>query len=244
MANPPVSTATTIIQDALEIAGVIGDGETPSAEDINKNFVRMNDMLAQWQRERFLIWHLVDVPLVSTGAVSYSVGPGGAFNITRPDRLENGNFVRLLNTAPPNQVDYPLTLIESWEDWSRVTMKQMGTFPGAVFYDSGSPLGTAYVWPVPQASLYEIHLLVKATLAQFATPTSQFTFPPEYAMAIKYRLARLMRAAYRLPADPEINAIGRDALNTIRKANVQVATLTMPAPLQSGTAYNIYSDRF
>jgi hypothetical protein len=243
MPNPPAVTAQAIIVEALNVAGVIGDGETPSAEDINSNLSRLNDMLAQWQRKRWLIWHLVDVSFVSTGVQFYTVGPGQNFNVTaRPDRLETGCFVRLLNTAPPNQVDRPLEVIESRETYSRIALKSMGTFPRYVFYDSAYPIGNLYVWPVPQAALYEIHIALKDVLAQFATSVTPVNLPPEYVPAMKWNLARRMRAAYRMPADAEVNALGQDALNVLRLANTQVALLTMPAPLRGNGQYDPYSD--
>ena len=46
-----------------------------------------------------------------------------------------------------------------------------------------------------------------------------------------------------MPVDTEINALARDAVNTIRLANTQVGVLRMPSFLRSRQrAYNVYGD--
>ena len=92
-------TVSQIINLALKDAGIIGVGQTPNAEDVNDSFTRLNWMIDQWAQKRYLIWHLVDLAKVSTGAQSYTVGPGKDFDIAlRPDRLEAA-FLRQLNAG-------------------------------------------------------------------------------------------------------------------------------------------------
>lgn len=238
-----MTTVSDLCTDALADSGVVGDDQVPEAGQINRAFRLANDMLAQWNRKRWLVYHLLDVSKVSTGAVSYTVGPGGDFDTPRPDRLEDGNFMRQLNTAPPQQVDYPLGLIPSREDYNRIRMKSLGTWPSWIFYDSGWPTGLAYPWPVPQASIYEIHIAVKAQLTQFTSLTQTINLPPEYSPCIGYNLQARLRAAYRLPPTADIIALAKDALNVIRLANVQVPKMRMPAAvIGRQRAYNVFSD--
>ena len=86
----------------------------------------MNMMLAQWQRKRWMVYSLDDVAFTPTGAASYTVGLGGTVNIPRPDRIEAA-FVRLTNGAMP--VDYPLALLEAREDYNKIALKNLQTFP-------------------------------------------------------------------------------------------------------------------
>src|SRR6185312_10888366 len=147
-------------------------------------------------RKRWLIWHLIDTAFTSTGALSYTVGTGGNFNIPRPDRLENGNFIRQTIPSQPNLVDYPLGLIEAREDYNRISLKTLGTFPQWVFYDPAYPTGNLFVWPVPQASLYEIHICTKEQLSQFTSLSQTISLPQEYMAAIHHNLVVRLRAAY------------------------------------------------
>ncbi|CAB4142332.1 hypothetical protein UFOVP442_9 [uncultured Caudovirales phage] len=104
-----MTTPLDIIQLSLKDAGVMGLGQTPLNEDLNDAFQRLNWMVSQWARKRWLIWHLVDVAKVSTGAQSYTVGPGGDFNLAnRPDKLHAAylrfNFGPSILTNPPQSI--------------------------------------------------------------------------------------------------------------------------------------------
>ena len=236
-------TPLDIVTQSLKKAGVLGVGQTPLAEDTNDALLDLNDMIAQWARKRWLMWHLLDVHKVSTGAMSYTVGVGGDFNTPRPDRLEAA-FFRQLVQSQPNQVDYPLELIESRETYNNIALKSLSTFPTSIFYDAAYPLGVIYPWPVPQATIYEIHLTVKDTLTQFSSLTQTINMPPEFIAAMKFNLAIRLRQAYMLPVDPALVALAKDSLAVIRGANTQIPTLVMPSDLIRPGLYNVYSDQF
>ncbi len=238
-----MTTVAQLCANALVDSGIIGSGQVAEAADNNTAMRLAQGLSAQWNRKRWLIFSLIDVSVVSTGAESYTVGPGGDFNTPRPDRLEDGNFIRQLNTGGPNLVDYPLSIIPSHEDYNRIRLKSMGTWPDVIFYDSAYPLGRVFPWPVPQASLYSIHLLLKGQLAPFTSLKEIISLPPEYETAFSFSLQVRLRAAYRLPPDPAIIALAKDALNVLRLANVQVPLLRMPAALINGQrGWNVFSD--
>jgi len=237
------TTPADLINLALLDSGIIGQGQSASGEDVNNAFTRLNMMMAQWNRKRWLVYALVDTAKVSTGAQSYTIGIGGDFNIARPDRLEDGNYVRILTSGVTQQTDYPLKLINSHEDYNQIIIKSMGTFPQAVFYDSQYPLGVLRFWPVSQAAAYELHILTKTPLSGFATLADPVNLPDEYQAVILYNLQVRLRAAYRLPPDEVIIGLAKDALNVIRNANTQIPSLRMPAAiLNKSQPYNIYSD--
>ena len=98
-------TANQIITLALKDSGAFGDGQTPTATDLADGLQRLNMMLAQWQRKRWLVWHTVDNAILSQGKQSYSVGPGGDISIPRPDRLEFA-YIRQMGTQQVNP-NYP-----------------------------------------------------------------------------------------------------------------------------------------
>jgi hypothetical protein len=235
-------TPLDIITLALKKAGVVGVGQTPEAEDTNDAFSDLNMMLGQWSRRRWLVFHLVDVAKVSTGAASYTVGPGGDFNVVRPDRIESA-FVRFLLPPAVSRPDYSLRVITAMEEYGAIGVKSVMGPPGSVFLDTGFPIGTLYPWPIPQAGLYEIHLLFKADLAGFANLTDDINLPPEYQEAILYNLAVRLAASYKSGLDPVVVAIAKSSLNTVRNSNVQIPELRMPAALVGGSPYNVYTDR-
>jgi hypothetical protein len=238
------TTALDIITQALKKAGILGVGQTPLAEDVNDAFSDLNDMLGQWQRKRWLVYHLVTYEHVGTGAEYYTVGPAGDFAINpRPDKIESA-FFRQLVQSEPNQVDYPLSIIFAREDYNLIALKQLQSFPQYIFYDSGFPLGKVYPWPLIQSDLYSLHITVKDTLNQFTTLNEVIELPLEYFAALKFNLAIRLRQAYQLPPDGVLVGLAKDSLNVIRNANFQVARLHVPAALIRPGIYNIYSDTF
>lgn len=238
-----MTTPSDIILSALKKAAIVGAGQNASAEDMNDAFNDLNQMLAQWQRKRWMIYHLVDVAKVSTGAQSYTVGPGGDFNVaTRPDRLESAFNRQLVNSQSQN-VDTPLTIIEARETYNQISLKTLGSFPYTIFYDSDFPMGRVYPWPIPQASIYEIHLTLKAQLDQFTSQGQVISLPLEYIPALTWNLAARLCVSYGVPITAGLVAMAKDSLNLIRNANTQVPLLNMPAGLSSRQRYNIYSDQ-
>jgi hypothetical protein len=238
-------TPLKIIYAALKKAGILGVGQTPLAEDTNDAFDDLQDMLGQWQRKRWLIYHLVDYSALGTGGLFYTVGPGEQFDINpRPDKIESAFFRQVINESIPNQIDYPLQIIEAREDYNLIGLKQLQTFPQYLFYDSGFPVAKAYPWPLIQENLYELHLTVKATLAQFTSLAEEIVLPLEYFAALKFNLAVRLKQAYQMPPDAALIALAKDSLNVIRNANLQIPRLQMPAVLIRPGLYNIYSDTF
>lgn len=238
-----MTTPLDILNLALFDAGVVGTGQTASAQDIQQAFTRMNFMLAEWNRKRWLIYHLVDVAKVSTGAQSYTVGPAGDFNVSvRPDRLEAA-FFRQLVQSQPNQIDYPLNIVESRETYNEIALKNLTSFPDCIFYDPVYPVGVVYPWPIPQAAIYEVHLTLKEVLAQFANLNQVISLPNEYFSALHWNMAVRLRAGYDLPPRPDHITLAKDALNTIRGANAAISRLKMPTELVRPGIYNPYSDQ-
>lgn len=230
-----ITTPVDLITLALKTAGVIGVGQTPDFTDTNDCFVILNSMIAQWNRNRWLVYTLVDTAVTSTGAQSYTVGTGGDFNIPRIDRLETA-FARLLTGNPNNPFDYPLTLLDSREDYSAITLKRLTTFPTSIFLDSDFPLGKVYPWPVPAAGQFEIHLITKKVLPQFPDLTTTIALPPEYLDCLIWNLSVRIRPLYQLPPEPTITSLAKNALGVIRSANAQVPSLRMPSEVLNGTS--------
>lgn len=246
--DPALTTIGDLVTQCLKEAGVLGVGQTANAEDSNECWFRIQAMLQQWERKRWLVYHLVDLSKVSTGAASYSVGPGGDIDTgagtVRPAKIESA-FLRQLVTSAPNQVDYPLEVLQSWEDFSRIRLKSLVAFPQAVFLDAGWPLATLHIYPIPNATIYETHLQVLAQLpVKYATLATLVNLPYEYYYAILTNGALRLRPKYQIPTYPgdPLPGLAKDALNVLRGANTQIARLQLP-DLGRSTQYNIFSDQ-
>ena len=240
MTQPLPTTPSDIINLALKTANVIGVGQTPLAQDTNDCFNQLNMMMAQWQRRRYMVYNLVTVGLQATGALTYSVGTGGDFNITRPVKLESAFFRMNKNTSLP--VDYPLEVLRAQEDYNRISIKNLNAFPQYAYYNTGFPLGELYIWPVPN-NQYEIFISVMVQLEAFQTINDQIVLPPEYLDALHWNLARRICVMYGLPITPELTGYAEASMRAIEEVNSQIPLLHMPVALRGKSgAYNIYGD--
>jgi hypothetical protein len=243
---------------ALRMAGRINDQQSVSeaSKDVSDAFTLLMAMMAQWQRKRWLVWSEQEIALISTGDVSYTIGRHQQFNTARPDKI-HAAFVRLkghggfgtggatlaeqlpfpLGAQPTsgsgggNMVDIPLAIIESREDWSLVSIKDLKSIPSAVFYDSAFPVGLVYFWPVPIANDYELHLVLKITLPAYEGLDDPLNMPPEYTAAIIDNLACRVIVASGGQISRELAGQARASLEVIKMTNAQIPLLGMPAAL-------------
>ena len=227
-----IATAGDLIAHSLKMAGIIGVGQTANAEDSNTSLDVLRMIIAEWQRRRWLVWSQQESALVSTGAQSYTIGPGGDFNVPRPDRLESA-FCRILAQGAATVVDVPLGIIVAKEDYVKIGVKNIVALPTAVWYDSSFPTGRLYFWPVPNAGMYELHINTKSALPAYGL-TTPLGLPPEYTQALAWSLAVRLQMEYGLATRPEMVSAMRQSMAVLRMANLQISTLACPVPAGRG----------
>jgi len=241
------TTGADIVNQALKKAGILGIGRTASAEDSNDALSDLNDMLAEWNTQRWLTWSPLDLSVVSDGRTTpYTVGPGGDFSVSRrPDRLE-ASYLRQIVTAGLN-VDTPCEIIPSREEYSRLSVKALKSFPLYVFLESAWPLANLYIYPWPQPNIYETHIILKNAIPVVSLVTDLSVVPEHYKKTMKFNLAKRLRQAYGkgLAPDPELNNLARSTLDVVKQSNLQISELVMPRTLIiQSSGYNILSDQF
>ncbi len=226
-----MTTARDMVELAMKQAGVLGIGQSLLAEDVNDGFTLMKRMMSVWNSTRWLIPMLIDVKADGNNLVSNPIGDGAYYNTPRPDKIQSAYFVQKGNG--PNNVSYPLEAIWSYEDYARIALKSLNSFPFAFFYDGAFPTGNVFIYPIP-GPRYEIHLIVKGALGFPTDLDQELILPPEYEEAIHYNLCIRIAAMYQYPVDPVTAGLAKIALNKIKIANAQVPTLEIPGGYGSG----------
>jgi hypothetical protein len=237
-------TVQDLLTLALKQSGILGVGQIAAPEDLNDAFTMANEILALWNAQRWMIYHLTDNALTCTGAQSYLVGPGGDFNIARPDKLESACLRQPATSGNSGPIDYQLRILPSYEDYARITLKTLTTnISNSIFYDSGYPLGTVYPWPLP-SSQYELHLILKDQLTAFTSLQQTINLPPVYSPGLRFTLCTWLRPSYGLEADLQVAALARGSMAVIKSQNTQVPLLKIPRALlnRNGQSYSIFSD--
>lgn len=236
-----MTTAVDLITLALKDIGALGVGQSISAEDTADALATLNMMLDAWQIERLMVYHLVDTAHQANGSVSYTVGLGGDFNVARPIKI-NAAYARLASSGAGSAVDYRISMIDAREDYARISLKTLNSFPEYAFYDSAFPLGNLFLYPVPNSS-YELHIVTMDVLPQFPTAATTINLPPGYKAAIRYNLAVWIAGSYQIDAPPSIQKLAASTKRSVKRANVQIPQITMPRGLMTKSRYNIFSDR-
>lgn len=242
-------TGRSLVEQALLKAGITGRGIQPTAADMEDALSDLNDMLGQWRTQRYMVWSLLNTGFVSDGRSTdgYTVGPTGDYPLTpRPNRIESA-FVRQLQNTGINRVDTPLKVIDAREEYDKINLKTLVSFPEAVFLDTTMPNALLKIYPWPTADQYAVFITTKNTMPVITMDTDMSEFPDGYVPAMKFNLARRLRQAYGKGAkiDPELVRLANDALDVVMQANIQLPDMGMPVSLlQQGSGYNIYSDQF
>lgn len=243
-----MATVNDVLTEAFKKSGLLGLGQTMDGGDMVSGLADLNDMIAQWNTQRWMVWDLVTLGFVSTATSPLTVGNGGNFNVTvRPDRIESAFQRQLVSSGL--DVDTPIEIIPSREEYNRLSLKSLQSFGLYAFYDNSYPLGNLYLYPIPNASTYEIFISIKNaipvyTIAQLATTIA---IPAQYIPAIKFNLAKRFRQAYGkgMRPDPELNALAQSSLEIVKQSNLQIPELVMPNVLVRQTSgYNILSDNY
>lgn len=245
-----MTTVNDVLTEALKKAGVAALGQSVDGGVMVSALADFNDMVAQWQTQRWMAWGLVELSINSSGTTNgYTVGPGGQLDPGfTPTRLEYC-FQRQIVTSGLN-VDTPFEIIPSREEYSRLSLKSLQSFGLYAFLDTSTyPLAKLLLYPWPQASIYAIFIGVKSKLPVFTMQQLQsvLQIPQHYIAALKFNLAKRYRQAYGkgLRPDPELNNLARDSLSIVKNSNLQVPELVMPKVLiRQSSGYNILSDQF
>lgn len=239
----PLTTPQSLVSLALRAIGIIGEGVTASAETNNDTFDALNGMIGQWNRKRWLIYHEIDEFVAVTGQESYTVGPGGDIDVPRVDRLEWAFYRQFAQNAPGQQyVDFPLRILQSREDYAQIPLKQLTSWPLAVFFDSDYPIGTLYPTPIPTVETDAIHIGLKEHLSQFTSLVQSINLPDEYVEALWTNLAVRVGAIFPgAPLNPIVEGLAKASIATVQVANTQIPTMDLAPGLTRPPLFNIFS---
>jgi len=200
------SVAGTFIVSDLLYAAYREAGIMPRAgtgysyEEAVDGLLVLNQMIDKWASDQTMVYSISRLlfSLVANQG-SYTIGAGGDFSVTRPPRIEHAGAVLSLDQTP----EVPM-LIYSINQWRSVRGKAItDTLPRGLYYDSGAPLGTIYVWPVP-SSTPQLALYLWQFVTEYESTDTQVTLPYGYRAALTYNLA--VELAARFPLRVQKNA--------------------------------------
>lgn len=206
-----MTTALTLIEDALGEIGVKEAGQSVSSEDAALALRYLNRVLQRWSNHRLLIPSLTEVSVPLDGSGSYTIGPSGAdVTATRPNKIISG-YVR-----DSGGLDYPLELLTELQ-WQRIGTKTQSGPPCSVWYEKTSSNGTLHVYP--DVAGYTLKLQCQVLLSSFATTSTSLTLPEGYESALVYSLACDVAGQFGRQASADLLRKAAAANRSLRRTN-------------------------
>lgn len=225
------TSALDIINGAARLLGVIFKSETLTADEANDGLVALNDMLDQWSNDNLITYAMTLESFALTGAASYTIGTGGAFNTSRPINIASA-VVRL------SSVDYPLTIITQQEYQEDISVKSTtSSIPEYLTYDNGYPLGTINMYAIPTSGS-TLRILSNKPLSNLSALTTTIDFPPGWKKALRFNLAIDMAGEYGVEIPPAVIQGAKLSLGAIKRAS-SINNAMPPMPMM-GQKYSIY----
>jgi len=196
-ANVLQRSASDFIKSALRLTGSLRSGQNLSGDELKDSQMVLNDLLDAWSAQRIMVFVVQRVTLDQNQATlmlkasqqTYSLGNQGNnedFLLSRPARLERVSIMYSASQQTP--VELPMDMYDDVQ-WQGIANKSTPSLlPQVCYVEENFPDMNLSFWPVPtQAN--PVVLYPWALLNLFPDLTSQFSFPPGYARAIRYNLA-------------------------------------------------------
>jgi hypothetical protein len=238
-------TARDLVNDALNMLGVYDSASPMTDADAEFGLKKLNQLMDMWSNMSLACYSVLEqsAPLVA-GQASYTIGPGGNFNMVRPISILTDPGTAYVQDSNGN--NYPMSVVprDKWNLYSNRSSIITSNFPNVLFYDPQFPLGVINITPYPNLA-YTMFWDSYAQLSDFATLQVNLSLPPGYELAIVSNLAILMKSAFLDgPIDPTIPAIASESLGTIKRMNARELLAVYDSEIVSRgqVSYNPYTD--
>lgn len=234
-----MATVQTRITRALRLLNEIGAGETPTDDELADGLTALNTMLDSWRNDRLLCyaWQTGSLTLAN-GDSSYTVGPAGDLNTTRPVEIAEAYIQQ-------SGITYPVTIRdEAW--WAAIPDRTATSdWPTDIIFRPTMTTATVDVYPIPNATR-TLKLVTRVVVGSFASVSENVSLPPGWEAAIDFNLAIEIAPEYQAVPSPAVIKRAQEALAGIKRANIlsqpdQVSTEL--GGLFSVRSGNIYTDR-
>jgi len=214
--------AADLINNAAIMAGIQAIGDTMEGTYSIYALGRLNSLIDSWQIDGLYIPSITEIVQTVTGN-PVTIGTSQTINVSVPNTILNTSFFRTSGN------DYPLSII-SESQYNLIQAKTTTGIPNVVYFDSASPIGRLYFFPVPTAM--ELHLQINSTLPSFADLTTDVNIDKGYQAALELSLAEMLLLGVKeVPAELSRQAIR--ARKILKVNNLRIDEMNLPSDLQN-----------
>lgn len=211
-----MGTVRELISSSLRLLGVLGEGETASAEQASEGLSALNLMIGGWSTNNLFIYARTrEAFSLVANQSSYTMGPSGNFNTTRPARIDYAT-VRISGDTP---FEHPVGIL-TVKEWANMSQKTATSdIPTKIFIQGTYPLQTVNVWPVPTAA-YELVFYTLKPLSRFTAISETISLPDGYERALKFNLAVELASEYGREPSTLVMLNASESKADIKRANI------------------------
>ena len=206
-----MTTALTIITDALTELGAAELGQDLNAEDAALGLRKLNQIVQRYSNSRLMFPVLQAYSVTLTGAASYTVGPGGT-----PVTLRPLSVIRATATDSAG-LEYPVRVVTQSE-WDAIPQKAVtGGPPELVWYQASVTDGVIHVYP--KATGYTLNLDAQGLLTGAMSLVTVLTLPEGYETLFTLALADDLAPSFQLQTPPDVRRRLAAAMRAIKRTN-------------------------
>lgn len=237
-------TAQQLIARAAALVGVAPVGDSLSNANAQFCLPILNGFLDTLGTQRLALPASErDVFNLTAGQQTYTIGPSGDWDITRPVQIDQMNVLRTPGDGS-DPFEIPLGALDD-QSYGELSIKTLtADFPFYYYYNATAPLGSIFLWPeATDVTTNQIVLYAPTQLVTFATLQTSATMAPGYYRMLYYNAAVEIGLGYGKPIEPNVLRLAQESLADVQRVNLQMLDLQPGAELP-GTAgiYNIYGD--
>ena len=183
-------TGTNVITEALELLGVLEEGESPSTAATTSALRTLNNLIKLWSADT-QIYAQGEYTLSTVGSQeSYSLGTSNVGYI--PMKILNATRILVADNT-----EVPLNRLTQ-EEWYALADKTTEGVPVQYFYQrlAVGTSGTLHLWPVPADTTSSIKLWLQYPLRDMSVATVDVYFTQEWYAALCAGLAYMLAPKY------------------------------------------------
>lgn len=236
-----MTTAGDLIQAALRRLGILAAGETYTTDEGADALAVLNGLLNEWRAHRLLVYvqgrHAYTL---TANTAAYTIGDDATFDQPRPLWFDAVTYV----DSDGNETE--LEILRTAQEWARLDKTLTSSLPTAVHVGTQMSWTTLTFHPIPTAAVNVAIYSPESNLVSVAATTTAISLPPGWWNALVFNLALELAPLFGKPIDGFLTKRAADTLATIKRVNVNMDVLEMPADLPGAQRgrYDINTDSY
>lgn len=232
--NTAVLSVAQLIAGAFRLLGVLAAEEVPTDAEQANAFDALNDMLDSWGNERLTLFATSrDTYTLIPNHNPHTIGLGGDFNVTRPVRIDRASLV----LASSANTELPLEILSDAQ-WQITQGKNTTGKPVYLWPETKYALINLWLNPVPVVPDFLV-LYTWQQLGRFSATTVSVDFPPGYARAFRYNLAKELAPEYGVSLSKEADDIATESKAILKRINTKPVTMRSDGAVLRPGRFNV-----